>query len=85
MVQKSTRQIDLSKAAAASLRVMPREGPAAGLSEVFLHSGPLNLAELAELEQCWEHTKQGGTIANEDVTAWLQTWGTAHFRAWGTR
>lgn len=39
--------------------------------------------QLTELERRWEKVEQsGGTVPNEKVVRWLETWGTQAFRPW---
>ena len=38
--------------------------------------------QLAELERRARRAEQSGTVANEKVVRWLETWGTSRFEPW---
>ena len=42
-------------------------------------------AAIAELDRRWARVKVGATAANEDVAAWLDTWGKPAYRPWNAR
>ncbi|HTV29073.1 MAG TPA: hypothetical protein VMF32_14905 [Xanthobacteraceae bacterium] len=49
-------------------------------------SPKLQPAEIAALDQQWTAIKAGErTVAHGEVVRWLDTWGTTHFRPWGSR
>ena len=89
MAQKANIQVDQSVATALDARAVALGLTVSEFLETLMHSGPsageIADSALAELEKSWEQTTLAGTVAHEDVAAWLQTWGTEQFRPWGTR
>lgn len=85
----SKRTIEVDDATAAALESRAAE---VGLSVAELLAeivtarggpGESTDAELTELDRQWAAIKAGEpTTTHEDVVRWLDTWGTARFRAW---
>ena len=50
-------------------------------------SGASNATEqIEELDRRWERLSRGqGTVPNDDVVRWLETWGTTAFRPWSDK
>lgn len=77
-------EVDIETAAVLKARAEER-----GLSvaEVVAELVPLSDDELiAELDRCWAAIEGGEpTFPQEEVEAWLKTWGTPDFKPWSKR
>lgn len=87
-----TQTIEVDETTAAALK---KRAAAQGLTISELVAGmtalqgapvALSAADIAELDRQWAAIKGGeATASHEDVTRWLETWGTPAFKPWRNR
>ena len=87
-----THRIDVDEATAAVLKARAAEH-GVSVAELVAEMTALQDApvvvfseDIAELDRQWAALKAGEpTVLHEDVTRWLQTWGTPAFKSWHKR
>ena len=87
-----TRTIEVDEATARALESLAAERGVsttelvAGMVALESASVALSPEEVDELDRQWAAIRAGEpTIPHEDVTRWLQTWGTPEFKPWRSR
>ena len=87
---RAMRKIEVDEATATAL-AEPAAERGVTISELvsqLVVGEPVQLepAELEELRRRWTSVEESaGTVANDDVVRWLETWGTPAFRPWHDR
>jgi predicted transcriptional regulator len=87
-----TQKIEVDEATAATLKTRAAEH-GLSVSELVAEMTALQDAvvvlsaeDIGELDRQWAAIKAGeSTVPHEDVTRWLQTWGTPGFKPWHDR
>ncbi len=83
-----TQTIEVDEATAEALRIRSAE-MGISVSDLLAELATSEIApdgadsdQLAELERRARRAEQSGTVANDKVVRWLETWGTSRFEPW---
>ena len=88
-MSRGLHTIEVDEATARTLQARARD-KGVSVSELIaefarIETGPVSVDAdaLAELDRRWKAAEAGGgTVSNEQVMAWLKTWGSVKFKPW---
>ena len=80
----TARMIEVDEATATAIenRAVQRGMNVSDFLAELIGADAQDSAAVAELDRRWARAKSGKTVANEDVVAWLDNWGTPEFQPW---